>query len=479
MAFNLADMLRDTAETAAAEVLQAIDLDLIDEDERNFYSLSGLDDLAANIELLGLMDPIRVREADGGRYIVVSGHRRRAACIKLRDEGNDKFKTVPCIVEQGGSEAMQELRLIYANRSTRVLSSADLQRQTERVTELLYQLKSEGVEFPGRMAEHVAQACNISTSKLKRLNAIKNNLTAEFYSCYQAGTLNETAAYALSRMPVEVQQQLAGKVKIMNMAQKENGITSMKVDEAIKRMTIFMSKDPCKHDVMCSRDPINCIATSIACGAWWSCGGGCCEKCGHLSECPYPCAHAKAQLAAEKAEVKAKEAAKKAAAAEAKATEEALRRIRYMEQVTRLTALADRAGLEDDEMVGSRIWNKIPVGSLRKLASEGFPANASYWNDDYSLLDCKLADLERLADQLRCTVGALAGEPVTASIMDTATWRVGRPSRAGNYYCKFDCGGTEIRSSAYYSESYDEFSFKRGGPRIDATLLGWVPLPED
>ena len=110
-----------------------IDIGDLVADERNFYELSGIDALAANIELIGLQQPIRVREA-GGKFRIVSGHRRRAAIQKLVDEGREDLRSVHCIVETVEcSEAMQELRLIYANSDTRKMSSADLSRQAERV----------------------------------------------------------------------------------------------------------------------------------------------------------------------------------------------------------------------------------------------------------------------------------------------------------------------------------------------------------
>lgn len=188
------------------EQIVLIPLELIDPDPSNFYSLDGLDALAGNIELIGLMDPLRVRPAEG-RYIVVSGHRRRAALMMIRDGGGPLFQEggryatgVPCIVEYGeASDAMRELRLIYANSATRVMTSAELSRQAERVTELLYQLKGQGVEFPGRMRDHVAEACRVSSSKLARLHAIRENLIPQFLERYDAGTINESVAYRLSQ----------------------------------------------------------------------------------------------------------------------------------------------------------------------------------------------------------------------------------------------------------------------------------------
>lgn len=479
MAFDLSALLRESAAEMQQETLRSISLDLIDEDERNFYSMDtqGIEALAENIELCGLMDPIRVRE-NGGRYTVVSGHRRRAACMKLRDEGNEKFKSVPCIVEAAGSEAMQELRLIYANRNTRTLTSADIARQAERVTELLYKLKEEGMEFPGRMVEHVAQACNVSTSKLKRLNAIKNNLSAEFYACFQAGTLNETAAYALSRLPREIQEGIARKPKVMNLAQKQNGISSLRVEDCIKNAEKLNSFKHCLKDHETCQHSLERYAASIANNSYWSCSGNCCCTCGHLDSCPYPCKHGKAQLAAQKAEEKAKREALQKEFDEQKAFKLGVRRIRHFAQVCRLAELCDRAGIPDDEIISVQSWGKTTAGAVRTLAAEGLPGDYNSYSDDYFVLDLNLSDLEKLAENLKCTVGELAGEEISVSIAGTG-WRTGAPIVTGSIYGKFDCAGTVIKSPAFYDKVSKDAYFKRGGQKIDAKLIAWVPLPEE
>lgn len=127
------------SDTNGREQIEYIDISLLDEDSRNFYELSGLDALASNIALVGLQDPLRVRSTEDGRYTVLSGHRRRAALWKLVQEGMEQFRQVPCIRETSpDSPALQELKLIYANSDTRVMSSADISKQAERVEMLLY-----------------------------------------------------------------------------------------------------------------------------------------------------------------------------------------------------------------------------------------------------------------------------------------------------------------------------------------------------
>lgn len=208
--FDLASVLKNVSEldTFSREQIEYIDVDLIDRDPANFYELSEVDALAANIELIGLQQPLRVRANpdDPSRVTIVSGHRRHAAIQKLIADGREDLREVACIREQAStSPALQELRLIYANSDTRRMTSSDISKQAERVEALLYQLKEEGYEFPGRMRDHVAEACKVSKTKLARLKMIREKLHQNWQPAYQEGKLNESVAYALSQLPVEDQ----------------------------------------------------------------------------------------------------------------------------------------------------------------------------------------------------------------------------------------------------------------------------------
>ena len=201
---TLAEALGAVSETDTdgMEQIVAIDINNIDGDADNFYSMSGIDELAANIELIGLQQPLRVRANPDmpGRYLIVSGHRRRAALWTLYEEQPEKWRRVPCIIEQpAASPELQELRLIYANANTRTMSSADLAAQAERVEMLLYKLKEQGVEFPGRMRDHVAEACKVSATKLAELKVIREKLIPELRQLWESGKLNHTVAYRLAQ----------------------------------------------------------------------------------------------------------------------------------------------------------------------------------------------------------------------------------------------------------------------------------------
>lgn len=217
MAFDITSVLKGAAAKTVQEQIVYLPLENLDPDPNNFYTIEDIDELAANIELIGLQQPIRVRPGADGRYIVVSGHRRRAACLLIRD-GEDESRHmfddgVPCIIDDDScSDNMRQLRLIYANSATRDMSSADISKQAEQVEMLLYKLKEEdGIQFPGRMRDHVAQACKISKTKLARLHAIRNNLEPELLNQFDAGRLNESVAYRLSQEAPEVQKEISRK----------------------------------------------------------------------------------------------------------------------------------------------------------------------------------------------------------------------------------------------------------------------------
>lgn len=484
--FNLADILKDSVSelnTAAGEII-SIDLDRIEEDSRNFYSIdrAELEALAGNIELVGQLDPVVVRKnaEKPGSYILLSGHRRCRALRMLRDEGKEQFKSVKAIVrEADSSPEFEELVLIFANSNTRKMSSADLSKQTERVTELLYRLKEQGISFPGRMRDHVAEACQISKTKLARLQAIKNNLSAEFYNCYVEGTLNESAAYALSRMPAETQEALARFKKVMNLAQKKDGLSSVHVDDAIKRTNSYKTAVRCIKDstAMCPHH-YERFAATVCNSSWEGCRGECCCECSRIDSCSYPCKHAKAQLADAAAKRKAEKDAAEAEKADKKNTEQALRRLRQMEQIIRLAELCDRAGLADDINISVKSWQKITAGALRRLAENGLGKEVNFWHDDYDPLNSNLRDLEKLAERLNCTVGELAGEnaPQTVSSSDISPWRRNElPKKSGEYLALYG----NNREILFFDANFQCWKLWAGDDRLTPNVRAWMEIPEE
>lgn len=196
------------------EQIEYIPIDKIDPDDRNFYSVGDVSELAASIEMVGLQQPLRVRSGEHGHVTVVSGHRRRAAILLIRDGGSTMFERgVPCIRERGDvSKEWQELRLIYGNSATRILTASEISIQSEKVTEILGKLEEQGVKFPGRTRDHVAAILQTSKSRVGRLHAIRANLVPELLQEFDGGGLGETVAYRLSQEEAAVQHDLAARL---------------------------------------------------------------------------------------------------------------------------------------------------------------------------------------------------------------------------------------------------------------------------
>ena len=147
----------------SAPVVTLIDLDDILDNQANFYAVDkdSLTSLVNSIAMDGLQQypVVMPHPSKEGKYRLISGHRRCAAIRLLVEEGREDLRQVPCTVRSYASPAMAELALIVGNSTARTLTAAEISRQAERMTELLYQLKEEGYEFPGRMRDIVAQAC--------------------------------------------------------------------------------------------------------------------------------------------------------------------------------------------------------------------------------------------------------------------------------------------------------------------------------
>lgn len=234
---------------------------------------------------------------------------------KIVEDGNTAFETVPCIVEaEGGSEALRELRLIYANSDTRRMSSADISKQAERVEALLYQLKEEGVEFPGRMRDHVAEACKVSKSKLSRLKVIRDKLAPDIYAgYYERGKLPEDTAYELAKLPADTQRVIVDRATQKDRDDIRYLYSSRVKDQGADIQRFGKMVCRCEQGGPCVNVP-NMVDKLYSNGwrGYTHCGSGCCYDCDELATCSKCCsrmAGVKVQKKAEKKEAKAAKAA--------------------------------------------------------------------------------------------------------------------------------------------------------------------------
>lgn len=487
--FEMGDYLKTLAQPVSnsdtgREQIEYIDVDLLDKDQNNFYQLSDLDALADNIATVGLQQPIRVRDGENGHVVIVSGHRRTAAIRKLVEEGRTDLREVPCIRERGeASPALQELRLIYANSSTRDLSSAEISRQAEKVRELLYQLQEEGFDFPGRMRDHVAEACKISRSKLARLEKIQKGLASCYRDAWEAGTLPEDTADALSSLSEEIQERI-------KRACPKTTPSAGRIRDTAKRGEYLAVSFKCPDGSTCTHMD-KFFRHDLKAQSWEACGGEkCCLKCraGGAHDPSGYCGAACAEMcskAREKYE-KAKERKKASeAAAEMKAQSEAARRVQA--ESRRIVRAADAAGLGDEVKLHYDYGGSLTVGLLRSL-SDGTALDSAVkcysggilpWRVEYAAknaktLHCSVDYLLGLTDEINSTAAA-SGQVALAAWMPGGT----TPAAPCDAVADFKLGnddGRVIRMTCRWDGK--AFLFKKGKEPINSDVVRWLALPE-
>lgn len=416
------------------EQIEYIELNKIDKDPRNFYRVDRIDELAANIELLGLQQPIRVRTnpENPERVIIVSGHRRREAILRLAAENPERWEKVPCIREaENTSEALQELRLIYANNDTRRMSPADQSKQAERVEILLYQLKEEGYEFPGRMRDHVAKACQMSKSKLSRLKVIRDGLADCWKTMWEHDKLPEQTAYTLAHFPADFQRRIFAVTKgVVNGLAVERTLEKYKTGWRWENTLSCPNDKACGHaDAALSHDLENPFSM---------CGGQtCCLGCEAAKRSCYPCKRACSKAKKQKEEQNAK---KKAKEKELKEQHLSKNRKRVAYQAQRLIKAADEARVPNETRITlSQYGETYTVRELKDFAVGEF---GECQVENWTLDPRGMVDVGKIAQTLHCSADYILGltDELTSERLATNaenTWSepYQRPDESGLYWC--------------------------------------------
>ena len=223
---GLGNFLNEVTQVAekgdAASQIVYVDIDDIEANPQNFYGLRDIDTLAGLIAVSHLIEPLIVRKKSDGKYLLISGHRRRAAVQKLLDDGNYTERKLPCMIkarekisiEQENGEtvefdedAVDMLNLIASNRGQREERTTDEKLQEikhlEAFARAIYNQKNWGSR--GRFRTFFAeQILNISKSQLQRIISMEN-LTANVKRAIDEKKISETAATEMASMPAEEQ----------------------------------------------------------------------------------------------------------------------------------------------------------------------------------------------------------------------------------------------------------------------------------
>ena len=199
-------------------VLKYIDVEDLVPSEDNFYSMSAIDELAALIELSGgVKQPGLVVPLGGGKYKVISGHRRRLASLQLVKQGKEAYRKMPCMVEDAEREqgpeadelrAIDEAILLITTNGQREKTDWDKVQEATRLRALL-EKKRRFEKIPGETRKIIAEQLGTTPAQVGRYDSIEKHLIPKLKGWLEQGKIGISVAYELSILPEEVQEHAA------------------------------------------------------------------------------------------------------------------------------------------------------------------------------------------------------------------------------------------------------------------------------
>lgn len=198
----------------SSRTVRNIPLELIDDFDGHPFSVKDDEDMQLLVESVkgnGVLTPILLRQKDGGRYELISGHRRRRACQIA------ELPEIPAIIEELTDEEAT-IRMVDANlQREKILPSEKALAYKMKLEAIKRQgsrsdLTSSQVETKLRADEQIATASGESRAQVQRYIRL-TNLIPYFLDMLDNGKLPFTVAVELSYIPTDKQLMLSDLIK--------------------------------------------------------------------------------------------------------------------------------------------------------------------------------------------------------------------------------------------------------------------------
>lgn len=169
--------------------------------EDNFYSTEDTEKLKQSIKCLGILQPLLIENRDGKDYII-AGHSRRKCCLELIEEGEERFRKVPCVykpkIELPGEED-EIIRKILIIQSNTYREKSDWEKMMEslKMESLVKELR-EKTELEGKTREIVSDLIGVSSTQIGRYHSISSNLSERLMEAFRQSKLNISTAAELT-----------------------------------------------------------------------------------------------------------------------------------------------------------------------------------------------------------------------------------------------------------------------------------------
>lgn len=165
-------------------------------DNDEIYTIGNMDGLKDDIQQNGLRQPLEVIPVEGetDRYMLISGHRRWAACGILSACGDTRFDSLPCLIRESRGELDDRIALITANATARDLTDGERLAQYEALKDALTKKKAAG-QLEGKVRDEVCRILGLSTGAAARLNVIASCENEIIKERLKAGEIGLMEAY--------------------------------------------------------------------------------------------------------------------------------------------------------------------------------------------------------------------------------------------------------------------------------------------
>lgn len=179
-------------------------------DKENFYSTEDITDLKESIRSLGLLQALLIEKRDDKDYII-AGHRRQKCCLQLLDEGDERFKEIPCVytvetnMDVEDDDTTRQIKLIQAN-SYRKKTGWEEMTEALKMVDLVQELRKK-TEMEGKSRDIAAGLLGTSSTQIGRYKSIRTNLSDDFMGAFKENNISLSIAEELSRLKLEYQRQ--------------------------------------------------------------------------------------------------------------------------------------------------------------------------------------------------------------------------------------------------------------------------------
>ena len=217
------DMLNKTSKEGIEEKPKArfrtkdIDIYNIYANEDNISDQNGIDEKAAEIKLLGLLQPLEVMyepNQNGEEYKLIGGERRWRALKKLVEEEDlQEFREATCQIRKPRSKNEEIIELCISNSYRKATPEKELER-IKLLTDALKDAKAAGEKImgydleSGRLRDIAAKILGKKPTQIANAMSINNNLIPELRELLKKQEISFSTAVEIAGLEEDEQEEI-------------------------------------------------------------------------------------------------------------------------------------------------------------------------------------------------------------------------------------------------------------------------------